>query len=488
MQPGPVTAPIFAGNIAPSPRWQHQQEAFDYAIRKWTTGWPGVLLAYGMGTGKTRIAIDLIEGIHGSNILVVCPLRVIAVWEKQLELHARFPYRLAALDERAGTTLKKAATAKAAMALARAEKIPCIILVNYESLLGEALGQLALNTAWSLVVCDEAHRIKQASGKISRLLGRVSQRALRRLALTGTPLPHSLLDAWAIFRFLDPRIYDRTYHEFKMRYAVWGGFEQRVPVAWKNEEDFKSRFYSIALRVTTDDVLDLPPEMDQTLYCRLAPGAQKQYEQMEQDFITWVGEAGEEATAANAMVALLRLQQMTGGVLKDDNGTEHPVDSAKERLVADWLEDLEPGEPVVLFARFVADLDALARACVKTGKRYSEVSGRSKHGIAPWQAGETDILLAQIHTASEGQDLTRARYAGYYSTGFYLNDYVQSRARIRRPGQTRPVTYYHFLVRDSIDEIVLRALRQRRNVIETILTEVKQNDQRLSIPAVRHAR
>ena len=82
----------------------------------------------------------------------------------------------------------------------------------------------------------------------------------------------------------------------------------------------------------------------------------------------------------------------------------------------------------------------------------------------------------------DGQDLTRARYCAYYSTGFSLKDYLQSRARIHRPGQTRPVVYYHLTVRDSIDETVMRAIQNRWDLVESVLKETKHRVRRFSLP------
>ena len=461
--------------------WSHQTRGYDFARAKWDQGLRGLLLAYGMGTGKSRIATKLIGSINAHNVLIACPLRVVSVWEEQFRLHADYEYAIALLDERVKNAAAKAARARDLLASARARHVPGIIVVNYESLCTPVLGAFAVHTAWSLIVADEVHRLKQASGRTSRFFGKLTFSSSRRLGLSGTPLPHSPLDAWAIYRFLDPRVYDPTYNEFKTRYAIWGGFQNRQPVGWREMDDFKRKFYSIALRVATDDVLDLPPELDQTLYCQLSPVARVQYTQLETNFITWLGVQGEQLTISNALEKLLRLQQLTGGTLKDDQHKEHHVDSSKENLLADWLEDLAEGEPVVLFARFLADLDAMARACKKAGRTHVEVSGRSPNGIGLWQGGTADILLAQISTAGEGQDFTRARYAGYYSMGFSLKDYEQSRARIRRPGQTRPVVYYHFLARNTVDEIVLRAVLARQDLIQNVLKEYRTHGQRFSI-------
>jgi SNF2 family DNA or RNA helicase len=86
-----------------------------------------------------------------------------------------------------------------------------------------------------------------------------------------------------------------------------------------------------------------------------------------------------------------------------------------------------------------------------------------------WKDGGADVLAVQIASGGAGVDLTRARYCVYLSTGFNLGNYVQSLARCHRPGQTKPVSYYHILARGSIDETVHHALRHKQNVVDAIL-------------------
>jgi len=462
--------------------WQHQVAARAFA-RKIFARFSGVLLAIAMGGGKTKIAIDLIYDLGATLVLVVCPMRVIDVWELQLAQHANFAYLFRGLDERAGSVADKARAMRDAIAQARVAHQVCILAINYESVWREPVASLLLNTAWPLIIADEVHRLKSPSGKLSRFMRRLAARALKRLGLSGTILPHSPLDIWGPYRFLDPSIYDETFHSFKTRYAEWGGFQNRQVKKWRDMEDFNRRFYSIAYRLSKEEALpDLPPEMDQVLRIDLSLKGRQIYDQLERDFIAWLGEAPEEEiTVQNALVLYLRLQQLTGGSLKDDTGKAHVVDTAKEDLLTDWLEDLDLEEPAVIFAHFIPDLEAIARACKRAGRSCVEVSGRSKAGIADWKAGKADILIAQISVASEGQDLTRARYACYYSVGWKLSDYVQSRARIHRPGQTRPVFYYHLLCRNTIDEIILLALEKRWDLVESVLKELKHYATRPSV-------
>ena len=90
-----------------------------------------------------------------------------------------------------------------------------------------------------------------------------------------------------------------------------------------------------------------------------------------------------------------------------------------------------------------------------------------------WQAGEAPVLAVQIDSGGVGVDLTRARYAIYYSLGFSLGSYEQSLARIHRPGQTRPVEYIHLLAEGTVDEKVMAALARRSDVVNTVLQQMK---------------
>jgi SNF2 family DNA or RNA helicase len=113
-------------------------------------------------------------------------------------------------------------------------------------------------------------------------------------------------------------------------------------------------------------------------------------------------------------------------------------------------------------------LDSVHRAAKKVQRSSLELSGRRKD-LEAWQGGGAPILAVQIQAGGVGIDLTRAAYCCYLSTGFSLGDYEQSLARCHRPGQHRTTYYYHFVARDTIDQTVYRALRNRKNVVEAVL-------------------
>ena len=101
------------------------------------------------------------------------------------------------------------------------------------------------------------------------------------------------------------------------------------------------------------------------------------------------------------MVKLLRLQQVTGGCVPTDDAVVHRVDSAKLKLLADTLEDIGTEEPVVVFGRFHADLDAVHEACI-------QVTGPTNHDDFLYSIYFFDPsghrLELSAHTATAEQD------------------------------------------------------------------------------------
>lgn len=471
------------------PRWKHQQEGYEFIRSLFARKQYGGMLAMVMGTGKSRVACELATDEKAQQLLIVCPLRVVDVWRQQLHRFAP-RYYFVGLDESTGSAQDKTREANRLYAWSRNVHHPVAICVNYDSGRMHPFGSWSATRPWDMVIADESHRLKEPRGRTSKWMAKLGLMARRRLALTGTPMPHQPIDIWAQFRFLNPYHLDNTFGEFKLRYAVMGGYFDKQVVEWRDLDDLERRFRELAFRVD-DSVLDLPPEMDEIRSTDLDQRGQRVYRDMEEHMIAWIGD-GKCVVPANAMVRLLRLQQLTGGTLKAEDGSEVQVDTAKEILLEELLNDLR--EPVVVFCRFRADLDAVHRAAERAGLESLELSGE-RDELKQWQgvseAGlgramvkregerstmpdvQADVLAVQIQAGGEGVDLTRARVAIYYSLGFSLKDYLQSRARIRRPPQQRPCVFYHLQIRNSVDEYVLRAVQARRDLVDSVLHELR---------------
>ena len=412
-----------------------------------------------------------------TRVLVVCPKAVVPVWGREATKY---------LGENAPPVLALTQDGTKAKAEALGRMGDGIVVVNYESAWRDPLAKAIEAWAPAMLIIDELHRIKSPTGRASKWLGALASTVGHRLGLTGTPLAHGPLDIWAEYRAVAPRVYGGTYSQFRMRYlrpammnewpdkdvmitAGRGGALQR----WKlhRMDELEAKAYLIAHRVKVADVLDLPESTDTTWEVDLEPEAKRVYREIEDDFIAQVGAgaAGGVVTAANAMTVALRLAQVTGGTVKDEEGREHRVSEAKEKLLAELLEDMkEAGEPVVVFGRFHSDLDAIHSACRRAGMTSGELSGR-RSDLAAWQDGETDVLVAQVQSGSVGIDLVRARIAIWFSLDYNAANHEQARARVLRAGQTRNVQYHYLTARGTVDGAVLAALANRKSIVDAIV-------------------
>jgi SNF2 family DNA or RNA helicase len=432
-----VVAGVARGEFAP---WSHQS-----AAAAWLAARMAGLLAMDMGTGKTFTAL-------------------LALLKENLPL--------VFVDLSRGTGKQRAERLQAAMQTASGKRL--IVVVNYESVWRSALATTIEAVKWSAIVLDESHRIKSPGGTSSRYLARLAakQPHARRVCLTGTPMPHSPLDLYGQFRFLDPQVFGTSFTRMRARYAECDlRFPSKVK-AWKNQDELTAKLDAHSWRVTADEVLDLPEAIHETIPVELSAKVQRFYRSLEAEMTAEIEQG--TVTAANALTKLLRLAQATGGYARVDGYTTvTPIDGVPSKRMAlqDRLEDLPATEPVVVFCRFRSDLDDVAAAARELGREYAEVSGERKD-LERWQAGDAVILGVQMQSGGVGIDCSRACYAFYYSLGYSLGDYEQSLARLRRPGQTRCVRYYHLVCEGTVDEQVYAALRERRNVVESVLQKL----------------
>lgn len=478
--PAKVAALAEAGSLEPLPfdtpvaPWAHQLGMVRFAEPLAAAVWN-----VGMGAGKTAAALHLIRLRRHERVLVLAPLSVVAAWEKQAKEHAPGAVALLALDH--GSSQKRAREA-VAFWQAGTEARPAIVVVNYECAstpvflaAAGALGGL------SLVVADEAHKLKAPNGKQSRAIYHMAKHVPYRLALSGTLFPHSPMDAYGVYRFVDAGIFGNSFVAFRSRFAVMGGFQMKQVVGYQNRELFAKRIAPVTYEVSRD-VLDLPEatHVERTFHLD-APSATL-YKSLRDDFVAEV--EGGLVTVQNALSKLLRLSQVASGhvgldisvedYIASESQPQRPVREVhrdKEKLLRELLEEIPDDEAVVVFARFRHDLDQIARAAQACGGS-AELSGR-RNELAAWQAGGPRVLAAQVQSGAEGVDMTRARYCVFYSLDYSLGRYDQALARVHRPGQHRPVTYVHIIAEGTVDRLVRKALTNRRNVVEDVMAEIR---------------
>jgi len=445
--------------------FKHQVAAYNLALSKPSSG---LLMEQGCGKTMTAIAVAGRRFQKGevSRVLVVAPASVVPVWPKEFDLHADFSHEVKALE---GSTAKRAGL------LQSWQTDPThlqVAVVNYEATwrMEEAL------IAWrpDMIICDESQRIKTPGARQSKTMARLGTIARYRMILTGTPVSQGPLDFYSQYRFLDRNIFGTSYYAFRARYALMGGYENRQVIGYQNLDDLVQKAHSVAFRCRKEDCLDLPEQIDQVLYCDLEREAQRIYDQLVKESVAELSNE-EVIVAPNVLSRLLRLSQVTGGFLRVDEQTSL-VSKAKMGLLEETLDDLiEAGKKVVVFARFVPEIEAIVKTLEKKKVAHGLI-----YGATPMDArGEmvesfqTDpavkVFVAQVQTAGLGITLHAADTAIFYSLDYSFANYDQCRARIHRIGQKNNCTYIHLVARMTVDEKVLAALAEKKSLADQVV-------------------
>lgn len=452
-----------------SERWQNQQEAFEFAMSH-----PRCMLDMEMGTGKTRVAIDVAfarEDVR--RILIVCPKAVVPVWRENLEKFAG-DNKWCCWDQQKGTVKAKTESLKEWYISNKHDYSKFFVVLNYDCVWRSPMGTLMIDYDADMVILDESHRAKAAGSKVSKYLALLGNRATYKMCLSGTPMANSPLDVYGQYRFLDKSIFGTNHYRFLQEYAIMGGPERRFVVGFRNQQDLNRRFQSIAYTCKMSDVADriklpdaLPPTCQRV---QLPAKDMKTCRELADDFIAECGTSN--VVVKNVLGKMMRLQQIASGYcVVQDNPTVDPrieeLNTAKEDALADRLEDISPVAPVVVFCVFRHDLDAIARSAHKAKRDAFEISG-SRNQLAEWKQSKGGVLAVQIQAGAEGIDMTISNHAIYYSIPHSLALYNQSKARLYRPGQKNAVSFCHILAEGTIDEAMYKALIRKEDVIESI--------------------
>lgn len=455
-------------------RWQNQEEAYQFAMSH-----PYTMLDMDMGTGKTRVTIDVLmnrRDVH--KILVVCPKAVIPVW--RINFNKFYPNNTNTFiwDEVKGTVKQK--TKSMINFLLDFWDQPndtpnkYIVVLNYDICWRTPMGDALRKAYFNMIILDESHRAKSAGSKVSKFLALLGKNTTYKMCLSGTPMANSPLDVYGQYRFLDRTIFGTNFNRFQQQYAIMGGPDMRWVVGYKNGVELHKKFNSIAYSCKMDDVSDrlkLPEKLPNVVIPVTLPAKDmKTMKKFNKDFIAECGSGA--LVAQNALVKLLRLQQICSGFCQiQENPLSNPqleeLNTSKALQLESILEDMSPLASVVVFCVFQHDLDQVGSVCVKMQRKAFEVSGRCNQ-LKEWQETEGGILTVQIQAGAEGIDMTKAHHAIYFSLPHSLALYEQSRARLYRPGQTHPVSFMHLIATQTIDEVMYESLEKKKDVIQSI--------------------
>jgi SNF2 family DNA or RNA helicase len=416
-----------------------------------------------MGLGKSVITLTAIfdltlDSFLVRKVLVIAPLRVARdTWPAELEKwdHLKgLKYTVAVGSE----VQRKTALMKRAQ----------VYIINRENV-EWLISRSAIPFDFDMVVIDELSSFKSHQAKRFKSLLKVRTKIKRIVGLTGTPSSNGLMDLWAEYRLLDMgQRLGRFIGRYREDFFVPDKRNQQVIFSYKPKPGAEEAIYRLISDITISmkgtDYLKLPELVINEVPVKLSEKEMKTIDTMKRDLITTV--KGEDITAANAAALSGKLLQMANGAVYDDQGVVIHIHDRKLDALEDLIEAAN-GKPVLIAYWFKHDLSRIQ-------KRFEVEVLSTSDSIKRWNDGE--IPIAVIHPASAGHGLNLQAGGStlvWFGLTWSLELYQQTNARLWRQGQNETVVIHHLIAKGTIDERVMKALKDKDNTQSALIDAVK---------------
>ena len=364
-----------------------------------------------------------------------------------------------------------------------------VLSISYDSLLTEKATKaikMFFKHREVLLVADESQYIKTPDSRRTKRMQAMSEKAKYRRILSGTPILNDARDAFAQLRFLDKEIWEqiggRNFAAFKNYFCTFETQTLRTGRSFQRLTGFRNRgrlgqiVESCSSRLLKDDVLDLPPKLYTTRYFTLGVKQRRLYRDVENNF--YALHDGAIITTELAIVRDIRLQQITSGyIVVDDDDEPRKVADDNPRIdtLMHVLGDHEG--KAIIWAKYRMDIDQIMKAIGDTFGANSVVrldgsvksADRMKAVQSLQEDDECRFFVGNAQAAGTGLTLTAATLVVYYNNSFKYGDRRQSEDRAHRPGQTKSVLYVDICAVDTVDEKIVKALREKNDTAIDIL-------------------
>jgi SNF2 family DNA or RNA helicase len=468
--------------------YKFKTKPYAHQLKALEVSWDKKCFAYfmEMGTGKSKVLIDNSAMLydHGkiNGVLIVAPKGVYKNWySSEIPTHLPDHIEKNVVLWQANITKQQQ---KNLNTLFETGTDLHVLIMNVESLStkkGVDFAAKFINSHETLMAIDESTTIKNPEAKRTKNIVELGKNAKYKRILTGSPVTKSPLDLYKQCEFLDPWLLDHTsWYTFRTRYAVmknmsFNGRTFQKVVGYKNLGELSEKLKPFSNRVLKDDCLDLPKKTFMKRIVQLTPDQNKVYTQMKKEALAILN--GKMLTTSNALTQLMRLQQITCGHFKSDDGTVQEVKSNRIDELIDVLNEIEG--KVVIWAHWQSDVKQIIKAIVD---EFDQGCLVDYYGLTPQDERQQNIkrfqeddkcrfFVGTPQTGGYGITLTAASNMIYYSNGYDLEKRQQSEARIDRIGQTKPMTYIDIICEDTVDERIVKALRKKVNIASQVMGE-----------------
>ena len=446
-----------------------------------------------MGVGKSKIAIDnfalLFEKNSIDTVLVLAPKGVYDNWVKK-EIPTHLPDRIEHKIARWQPNLTEKFKEEMRQIVFRKNReggYLHILVMNMESMsttkgASTAFRYLQENPK-NMMIVDESTTIKNRKALRTKNVVKAGKLALYKRVLTGSPVTKSPMDLFSQCEFLSPDALGfKSFFSYRNRYAIiqkrhMGPRSFQEITGYQRLDELNEKLDRFTTRILKSECLDLPDKVYLKREVPLTPEQKKLYVQMKKLALSQLDD-GTLATTASVLTQIMRLQQICCGFIQpDDEEIQEIKNNRLEELLS--VADEVQGK-VIIWSSWTHDIRLIAEAL---RRRFGNEAAATYYGETPQDErqeivkkfqdpdSELRFFVGQPKTGGYGLTLTAATTVIYYSNSYDLEIRLQSEDRAHRISQTETVTYVDIVSPDTIDEKILKALRNKIDIAGEVLGE-----------------
>ena len=460
----------------------HQQA---YLQRFWED--PVAALFADMGTGKSFMLINNAAMLYDkgkiNGLLIVAPKGVYRNWydtEIPKHLPEHIVYRMAIWS-----ASPRKAEQRAMDELFTVTEDLKILVMNIEAFStakGTSYAKRFLLVHNAMMAIDESTTIKTHTSTRSKNTEKVGRGARFRRIMTGSPVTKSPMDLYQQCAFLsDGCLNVSSFYVFQARYAVMverqlntHSFKQVV--GYRRLDELKEKLDRFAFRVKKEECLDLPDKLYVKREVDLTDEQTKAYNEMKTLALAQI--QGGLVSTVNALTQIMRMHQIVCGHVKMDDGTVMELPNNRIKELLNVIEETDG--KIIIWATYRHDIEAIKLALSKEygmnaiGTYYGDTDGdERKRVLEEFQKPDSELrfFVGNPSTGGYGLTLTAASTMVYFSNSFDLEKRLQSEDRAHRIGQTKNVTYIDLIAPGTVDEKIVKALRDKIDIATQVLGE-----------------
>ena len=443
-----------------------------------------------MGTGKSKIIIDNIALLYDRGkinaALIIAPKSITGNWEKgEIPIHMPAHVEYHTILWSSNTTQKQQ---KLLEPLFKPLDKLIIFIINVAALStsrGVDITYKFLLSHSTFMAIDESTTIKNPKAIRTKNIIKMKDLAKYRRILTGMPVTKTPLDLYSQCYFLDPYLLDfSSYYAFKARYTITrkvhlpGRHSFDQVLKYIRLDELNATLAKFSTRVLKSDCLDLPEKIYLKRHVQLTPEQQKAYVEMKKYGVSLL-DKGQTMSAVNALAQLVRLHQITCGHVKTD---DHQTRSIKNNRIEELLSLLEEtnDKKIIIWAVYRYDIQEIEKQLQKkygvksVATFYGDTKAENRQEIVnEFQdiSSPLRFFVANPQTGGYGLTLTASHTVIYYSNSYDLEIRMQSEDRAHRISQTEKVTYIDLIAQKTVDEKIVKSLRNKINLATQVLGE-----------------